>query len=85
MAYQPKSYKKFVATAATATLVASAVAPVAFAAKPASEFTDVAPQYKEAVDYLIDNTIVLVKHQQLSVLLKTSSVLTLQSGLQKQH
>ena len=57
MAYQPKSYKKFVATAATATLVASAVAPVAFAAKPAAEFTDVAPQYKEAVDYLVDNTI----------------------------
>jgi hypothetical protein len=57
MAYQPKSYKKFVATAATATLVASAVAPVAFAAKPAAEFTDVAPQYKEAVDYLVNNTI----------------------------
>ncbi|MFC6038001.1 S-layer homology domain-containing protein [Paenisporosarcina macmurdoensis] len=57
MAYQPKSYKKFVATAATATLVASAVVPVAFAAKPASEFTDVAPQYKVAVDYLVDNTI----------------------------
>ena len=57
MAYQPKSYKKFVATAATATLVASAVAPVAFAAKPAAEFTDVAPQYKEAVDYLVDNMI----------------------------
>jgi methionine-rich copper-binding protein CopC len=57
MAYQPKSYKKFVATAATATLVASAVAPVALAAKPASEFSDVAPQYKEAVDYLIDNKI----------------------------
>jgi hypothetical protein len=57
MAYQPKSYKKFVATAATATLVASAVAPVAFAAKPAADFTDVAPQYKEAVDYLLDNSI----------------------------
>jgi hypothetical protein len=36
MAYQPKSYKKFVATAATATLVASAEVPVAFAAKPAT-------------------------------------------------
>jgi hypothetical protein len=57
MAYQPKSYKKFVATSATATLVASAVAPVAFAAKPAADFTDVAPQYKEAVDYLLDNSI----------------------------
>ncbi|MFD2683105.1 S-layer homology domain-containing protein [Bacillus seohaeanensis] len=32
MAYQPKSYRKFVATAATATLVASAVAPAASAA-----------------------------------------------------
>jgi hypothetical protein len=57
MAYQPKSYKKFVATAATATLVASAVVPVAFAAKPATEFSDVAPSYKDAVDYLVDNTI----------------------------
>jgi hypothetical protein len=57
MAYQPKSYKKFVATAATATLVASAVVPVALAAKPAAEFSDVAPQYKEAVDYLVDNSL----------------------------
>lgn len=48
MAYQPKSYKKFVATAATATLVASAIAPVASAAS----FSDVADRYKEAVDYL---------------------------------
>ena len=47
MAYQPKSYKKFVATAATATLVASAVAPAASAA-----FSDVADRYKDAVDYL---------------------------------
>ncbi|MFF5993839.1 S-layer homology domain-containing protein [Lysinibacillus sp. KU-BSD001] len=37
MAYQPKSYKKFVATAATATLVASAIVPVA----SASGFSDV--------------------------------------------
>jgi len=57
MAYQPKSYKKFVATAATATLVVSAIAPVASAAKPAAEFSDVAPQYKEAVAYLLDNAI----------------------------
>ena len=47
MAYQPKSYKKFVATAATATLVASAIAPAASAA-----FSDVSDRYKEAVDYL---------------------------------
>ncbi|MGB3259848.1 S-layer homology domain-containing protein [Paenisporosarcina sp.] len=52
MAYQPKSYKKFVATAATATLVASAVAPLASAA-----FSDVADRYKEAVAYLADNGI----------------------------
>jgi trimeric autotransporter adhesin len=53
MAYQPKSYRKFVATAATATLVASAVAPAALAAS----FTDVADKYKEAVDYLVTNKI----------------------------
>jgi trimeric autotransporter adhesin len=49
MAYQPKSYRKFVATTATAAMVASAVAPVVSAAS----FTDVAPQYKDAVDYLV--------------------------------
>lgn len=54
MAYQPKSYRKFVATAATATLVASAIAPVAGAS---SNFTDVAPKYKDAVDYLVANNI----------------------------
>ena len=54
MAYQPKSYRKFVATAATATLVASAIAPVAGAA---SNFEDVAPKYKDAVDYLVNNNI----------------------------
>ncbi|KAB7707430.1 hypothetical protein F9802_06670 [Bacillus aerolatus] len=52
MAYQPKSYRKFVATAATATLVATAVTP-AFAAS----FTDVSDRYKEAVDYLVNNGI----------------------------
>ncbi|MEM1502820.1 S-layer homology domain-containing protein [Domibacillus sp. 8LH] len=58
MAYQPKSYRKFVATAATATLVASAVTP-AFAAETgaAASFTDVSDRYKEAVDYLVDNKI----------------------------
>lgn len=55
MAYQPKSYRKFVATAATATLVATAVTP-AFAAS-ADDFTDVAPRYKEAVNYLVQNDI----------------------------
>ncbi|MCJ1908240.1 S-layer homology domain-containing protein [Planococcus ruber] len=58
MAYQPKSYKKFVATAATATLVATAVVPAAFAAevKPAA-FTDVAQQYQAAVDFVVNNNI----------------------------
>jgi len=54
MAYQPKSYRKFVATAATATLVASAIAPAAMAS---SHFEDVAPKYKDAVDYLVNNGI----------------------------
>lgn len=52
MAYQPKSYRKFVATAATATLVASAVAPAA-----AAGFTDVSDRYSEAVNYLVENDI----------------------------
>lgn len=47
MSYKYKNYSKFVATAATATLVASAVAPAASAA-----FSDVADRYKDAVDYL---------------------------------
>ncbi|WP_050616490.1 S-layer homology domain-containing protein [Bacillus testis] len=49
MTYQPKNFKKFVATAATATLVASAVAPLASAAS----FTDVNDSYKEAVDFVV--------------------------------
>lgn len=52
MAYQPKSYRKFVATAATATLVATAVTP-AFAAG----FTDVGDRYKESVNYLVEHKI----------------------------
>jgi hypothetical protein len=53
-----KSYKKFVATAATATLVATAVVPAAFADEvKTAAFTDVAPQYKEAVDFVIANNI----------------------------
>ena len=54
MAYQPKSYKKFVATAATATLVASAIVPTALAA---ASFTDVSSNYKVAVDYLVEKGI----------------------------
>jgi hypothetical protein len=58
MAYQPKSYKKFVATAATATLVATAVVPAAFADEvKTAAFTDVAPQYKEAVDFVVEQAI----------------------------
>ncbi|OXS79084.1 S-layer homology domain-containing protein [Domibacillus enclensis] len=58
MAYQPKSYRKFVATAATATLVASAVTP-AFAAETgaAATFTDVPERYQTAVDYLLENQV----------------------------
>ncbi|UJF26211.1 S-layer homology domain-containing protein [Planococcus sp. 107-1] len=58
MAYQPKSYKKFVATAATATLVATAVVPAAFAdeVKPAA-FTDVAQQYEAAVNFVVEQNI----------------------------
>ncbi|UII55683.1 S-layer homology domain-containing protein [Cytobacillus spongiae] len=52
MAYQPKSYRKFVATAATATLVASAVAPAA-----AAGFSDVSERYAESVNYLVENNI----------------------------
>ena len=46
------SYKKFVAGAATATLVASAIAPVA-AAADSKDFTDVNDRYKDAVDYVV--------------------------------
>ena len=49
MAYQSKSYKKFIATAATATLVASAIAPAAMAAS----FTDVSEKYQNAVDFVV--------------------------------
>ncbi|MGM7634694.1 S-layer homology domain-containing protein [Bacillus sp. Hm123] len=52
MAYQPKSYRKFVATAATATLVATAVTP-AFAAG----FTDINDRVKDAVNYLVEKEI----------------------------
>lgn len=53
MAYQTKSYRKFVATAATAALVASAVAPAASAAS-VSQFKDVASKYKDAVQFLLN-------------------------------
>lgn len=53
MTHQSKSYKKFVASAATATLVASALVPAASAATPA--FTDVSKDYQEAVDYIVEH------------------------------
>lgn len=55
MANQPKKYKKFVATAATATLVASAIVPVASAAG----FTDVkGNSHEEAINALADAGII---------------------------
>jgi len=48
MAYQLRSYRKFLAVAATAAMVATAVVPAASAAS----FPDVSDRYKEAVDYL---------------------------------
>jgi len=56
MAYQPKSYRKFVATAATATLVATAVTP-AFAAENLP-FKDVNQNYAKAVGELYSKGIV---------------------------
>ncbi|MDW0108698.1 S-layer homology domain-containing protein [Sporosarcina aquimarina] len=52
-----QNYKKFVATAATATLVASAIVPVASANVSTAAFTDVGSSYKEAVDFLVSNNI----------------------------
>ncbi|WP_203364571.1 S-layer homology domain-containing protein [Bacillus sp. REN10] len=52
MGFQAKSYRKFIAASATATLVATAVTP-AFAAS----FDDVNDRVKEAVSYLVDNKI----------------------------
>src|SRR5690554_5132615 len=55
MANQPKKYKKFVATAATATLVASAIVPVASAAS----FSDIAGNtHADAIKSLADQGIV---------------------------
>lgn len=56
MANQPKKYKKFVATAATATLVASAIVPVA----SAKSFSDVAEnnEFQPFIDALSDAGII---------------------------
>ena len=50
MAYQPKSYRKFIAGAAAAAVVAPVVAPVASLA--AVNFSDVEGQYVAAVEFL---------------------------------
>ncbi|MGG0644959.1 S-layer homology domain-containing protein [Sporosarcina gallistercoris] len=52
-----QSYKKFVASAATATLVASALIPVASANVTTSAFTDVPASYKDAVDFVVSKNI----------------------------
>lgn len=53
MAYQPKSYRKFVATAATAAMVATSMGAIATPADAASNFKDVATSYQEAVAFLL--------------------------------
>ncbi|WP_052343723.1 S-layer homology domain-containing protein [Bacillus massiliigorillae] len=50
MTFQAKSFNKFIATAATATVVATAIAPAAMAAS----FTDVETKYKDAVDFVVE-------------------------------
>lgn len=54
MAYQPKSYRKFLATGVTAAVVASAVAPVGITSVAAAGFSDVpnGAWYAEAVNEL---------------------------------
>ena len=54
MAYQPKSYRKFIAGAATAAVVASSFAGVAGAAS----FNDVNAKYQTAVDFVVSKGIV---------------------------
>ena len=53
MVFQRKSFQKFLATAMTASIVASAFVPSASAAS----FPDVSGQYTDAVDYLVTNEI----------------------------
>ena len=54
MTNSSNSFRKFLATATTVTIVAGAVAPLALAA---STFEDVAPQYKDAVDFVVSKGI----------------------------
>lgn len=58
MSYKYKNYSKFVATAATATLVASAIVPVASANDASTAaFSDVGTKYQGAVDYLVSENL----------------------------
>ena len=58
MSYKYKNYSKFVASAATATLVASAIVPVASANDASTAaFSDVGTKYQEAVDYLVSENL----------------------------
>ena len=54
-----KNYKKFVASAATATLVASAIVPVASADVSTASFTDVPKSYEDAVNFVVSNNFAL--------------------------
>ncbi|OEH92132.1 S-layer homology domain-containing protein [Bacillus solimangrovi] len=56
MAYQPKSYRKFIAMTVTTAVVASAVAPTVSAA----QFSDVKDNtwYTEAIEYLVDKEVI---------------------------
>ena len=50
MSKQRKTQRTFIATAAATAIAASAIAP---AVSASSSFTDVAPKYKEAVDFMV--------------------------------
>ena len=56
MFFQSKTIKKLVATALTASFVATAVVPTASAAS-VKDFKDVQGHYTSAVDYLVDHNI----------------------------
>ena len=55
MTFKTNNYRKFIATAATATLVATAVVPAATAN---SSFTDVGGNYEVPVNYLYEKEII---------------------------
>ena len=80
MAYQPKSYRKFIAGAAAVAVVAPVVAPVASLA--AVNFSDVEGQYVDAVEFLVSKGI-QGKPMVLSELMKISLVKMQQFSLLK--